>query len=181
MLQGKRIFLGPMERGMMDKLLKWFNDGEVMQYIAVYLPMTEMAEEKWLEALGTTRKNTDTVFVIYVLDGENKIPIGTCGIHNIDWKNRDAEIGIAIGEKKYWSNGYGSEGIKLLIDYAFNQLNLRRISSRAYCFNVKSVRMHFRLGAELEGILREAVFKNGRYQDVLCFGILRSEWKKNRK
>lgn len=179
MLQSERLFMGPMMREIMKKLLEWFNDQQVVENLAMYLPMTEMAEEKWIESLGGDRDNI--VFIIYVKKEGEKIPIGTCGIHKIDWKNRDAEIGIAIGEKEYWSHGYGTEAIELLVSYAFNQLNLHRISSRAYCFNTKSIKMHFKLGAQLEGILREAVFKNGCYRDVLCFGILHSEWQARKK
>lgn len=176
MLVGQRIILRALRQFDVVNLLKWFNDMEVTQYLSMYLPMMEKGEENWLESLGTTRRESDVVFMIEVIDGETVIPIGTCGLHKINWKDRDTEFGIAIGEKKYWNNGYGTEAAKLIIGYAFEQLNLHRVSSAAYSFNERSVRMHLKIGFTQEGIVRESIYKNGKYQDKVVLGFLRSEW-----
>jgi len=181
MLKGKKVELNPLGKSDLANLLKWFNDMKVTQYLSMYLPMTEQGEEKWLERINTTSQNTDIVFSINAFDGEKTIPIGTCGLHKIDWKNRDAEFGIAIGEKEYWSNGYGTEAAELIIAYAFSQLNLHRISSAAYGFNERSIKMHLKIGFVQEGIVREAIYKNGQYQDKVLFGLLKKEWEKHKK
>lgn len=157
-------------------MLRWFNDTEIICNLSMYLPMTEIGEEKWLEGLSTTRKSTDIVFVIEVMDSEKSIPIGTCGLHGIDWKNRDAEFGIAIGEKDYWSHGYGTEAAKLIIAYGFDELNMHRISSRAYAFNEKSIGMHRKIGFKQDGLVREGAYKRGQYHDIVIFGLLKREW-----
>lgn len=181
MLKGQRVLLRSIKKSDLSNMLKWYNDPEVIQYLSLYLPMTEMGEEKWLEDICTKRKETDVVFMIEAIVGKRKIPIGSCGLHRINWKDRDAEFGIAIGEKKYWSNGYGTEAAELIIDYGFSQLNLHRIFSGAYSFNERSIRMHLKLGFKKEGVVQDGIFKNGKYQDKVLFGILRKKWERRKK
>ncbi len=181
MLKGKRIILKAVRRADLAKILEWFNDAEVIQYLTLYLPMTEKGEEKWLEDISTTRKNSDVVFLMEVVRGKRVTSIGTCGLHRINWKDRDAEFGIAIGEKKFWSNGYGTEATKLILGYAFNHLNLHRVSSGAYDFNERSIKMHLKIGFREEGRVRQSIFKNGQYRDKVLFGILRGEWEEKMK
>ncbi len=176
MLNGKRVILRPVRRSDINLFLKWFNDQEVIQYLSNYLPMTEMAEEKWIESLATTRSKTDVVFVMEVKEGSSKKPIGNTGLHGIDSKDQNAWFGIVIGEKDYWSRGYGTEAAQLLIEYGFQQLNLRRISSAVVEFNERSIRMHEKLGFVEEGRRRKATYVNGRFWDDLVYGLLREEW-----
>ena len=177
MLKGSSVFLRPIERSDISYFLKWFNDPEVVQYLAMYLPMTEMAEEKYIEELGTTRARSHAQFAIEAKTGASSKPIGTCGLEGINSKDNHATFGIVIGEKDYWSKNYGMEAARLLIDYGFQQLNLHRISSTALAFNERSIRFHKKLGFREEGRLRQIMFKNGQYHDLVQFGLLREEWK----
>ena len=176
MLRGKSVLLRPVRRSDLSHFLKWFNDPEVTQYLAMYLPMTEMAEEKWIEELGS-RATTHAMFVIEVLEGDGNRPIGTTGLSGINPKDHSATFGIAIGEKDYWSKGYGTEAARLLVNYGFEQLNLHRINSGAIAFNERSIRMHKSVVFKEEGRQREAFFKNGKYHDHVVFGMLKEEWK----
>jgi len=177
MLKGKSVLLRPFKRSDISYFLRWFNDPEVVQYLDMYLPMTEMSEEKFIEELGTTRAGSDVLFVMEAIKGASTKPIGNCGLHQISPKDRNAVFGIIIGEKDYWSKGYGVEGARLIINYGFQQLNLHRISSAAVAFNERSIKLHKKLGFREEGRLRQAMFKNGQYHDRVEFGILREEWK----
>lgn len=179
-LRGNKVNLRAVEKKDIPLFLRWYNDQEVIQYLQFYLPLTETAEEKWVEMISNSEK--EIVFVIEAVVSENEtMPIGTCGLHEISWKDRCATIGIAIGEKEFWNNGYGTEAIKLLISYAFEQLNLRRVSSCVYDFNEKSLGIHRKFGIKEEGRRREAIFKNNRYADVIEFGLLKKEWEKFQK
>jgi RimJ/RimL family protein N-acetyltransferase len=177
MLKGESVLLRPFKRSDISYFLKWFNDPEVLQYLDMYLPMTEMSEEKFIEELGTTRASSDALFVIEAIEGDQAKPIGNCGLHLIKSKDRNAVFGIIIGEKDYWSKGYGTEAARLLINYGFQQLNLHRISSAAIAYNERSIKLHKNVGFREEGRLRQDMFKNGRYHDRLEFGILSEEWK----
>jgi RimJ/RimL family protein N-acetyltransferase len=177
MLKGKSVLLRPVKRSDISYFLKWFNDPEVIQYLGMYLPMTEMAEEKFIEELGTTRARTDALFVIEVIEGNSTKPIGNCGLHGINSKDNHATFGIVIGEKDYWNKSYGTEAARLLINYGFQQLNVHRISSSAVAFNERSIRLHKKVGFREEGRLRQRMFKNGQYHDLVQFGILREDWR----
>jgi RimJ/RimL family protein N-acetyltransferase len=178
MLKGKLVLLRPVQRTDVNYFLKWFNDPEVTQYLGMYLPMTEMAEQKYIEELGTSRAATDAPFVVEAVDGDKSKPIGSIGLHRIKPKDHSATLGIAIGDKQYWSKGYGTEAARLIIKYGFEQVNLHRISSSAWSFNERSLRLHLKVGFREEGRRREAVYKNGAYHDEVMFGLLREEWEK---
>jgi RimJ/RimL family protein N-acetyltransferase len=179
MLKGNKVQLRPVKRSDISYFLKWFTDPEVIQYLSIYLPMTEMVEEKFIENMGTERVPSRVLFVIEALTGEAAVPVGNISLGGINSKDHFATFGIAIGDKKYWSKGYGTEATRLIIKYGFEQLNLHRISSNAVSFNERSIRMHLRVGFKEEGREREAVYKNGRYHDHVAFGLLRTEWRES--
>ena len=180
MLKGKRVKLGPIKREYIDSFLKWFNDPEITQYLVVYRPMTRMAEEEWMENLKN--RENDILFGITILnkDSTEKL-IGNCGIHRIDWKNRAAEMGIAIGEKEYQNMGYGTEAIELLLKYSFSQLNLNRIELSVYDYNVRAIKVYKKVGFLEEGRKRQFMWYNGVYHDAIIMGILADEWKEKNK
>lgn len=181
MLKGKvnekDILLRPVRKSDLEYLLKWMNDLEVNQYLNNHFPITEITEAKWIEELSTTRRNTDIVFVIEV---EQK-PIGICGLHRINLIDQNAGMGMAIGEKEYWEKGYGTESLKLLVDFAFRNLNLNSLSTGAIDFNERSIKMQEKVGFRREGIRRQRFSKNGEFHDEILFGLLREEWEKKKQ
>lgn len=181
MLRGEKVELRPVRRSDIKYFLEWFNDLEVTQYLDMYLPMTEMTEEKFIEDLGTVRAGTVAMFVIEAIEKERNKPIGSFGLSNINNKDHNATFGIAIGEKDYWGNGYGTEATKLLVKYGFEQLNLHRINSSAYSLNERSLKLHKKVGFSEEGRREEVVFINGAYDDLVMFGLLKSDWMKLNK
>ncbi len=180
MLEGKRVILRPIDKKDVELFLKWFNDPEVTQYLLFYLPMTRKAEEKWIE--DNNLSNSNFIFLIEIKGdkGRPNIPIGNCGLHQISWKDRHATFGIAIGEKDYWNNGYGSETSALLLKYGFEVLNLHRISSSVFEFNKRSLKAHQKVGFQIEGRRRKVFFKRNRYCDEIILGLLKSEWSKRK-
>jgi diamine N-acetyltransferase len=174
-LRGQKVQLRPVKRSDVDYFLVWFNDPEVIQYLNMYLPMTEMYEENYIQEFY--KDYTKVRLVIEAVEGQSVKPIGSIGLDSINPKDHNATFGIAIGEKDYWSKGYGTEATRLLVNYGFEQLNLHRINSSVFSFNERSLRMHKKVGFKEEGRQREYVFKNGRYHDHILLGILKSEWK----
>jgi len=174
MLKGEKVLLRPVRKSDLQSFVRWFNDPEVTQYLATRLPMTEMAEEKWIDGLPS--RTNDVVFVIEAVEAGDSKPIGTTGLQGISQTDQGATFGIAIGEKDYWSKGYGTEACRLLVRYGFEQLNLHRINSGVISFNERSLRMHRKVGFKEEGRQREGIYKNGRFHDHVNFGLLRSEW-----
>ncbi len=181
MLKDGKTELVPVRDSHVEKFLQWFNDSEVTQYLTMYLPVGETFEREYVKRLQSDRSGSDVVLVISVREAENLIPIGTIGLHGIHWKDRDAEVGIAIGEKSFQNQGHGTRAIRLMIRYAFTTLNLRRLHAGAYAFNERSLALQRRAGFMEEGRRREAVYKNGSYHDIVENGLLKREWEKNEK
>jgi RimJ/RimL family protein N-acetyltransferase len=180
MLRGERVNLGPIKREYIECFLKWFNDPELTQYLTSYRPMTRMAEEEWIENLKNRGDTINFSIVIPNEDGSEKL-IGNCGIHEINWKNRFGEIGIAIGEKEYQNKGYGTEAIELLLEYGFETVNLNRLELCTYAFNVRALKSYKKVGFIEEGRKRQHVWVNGKYHDEIIMGILAEEWRERKK
>ena len=179
MLKGKRINLAPIKREYIESFLKWFNDPEITQYLAIYRPMTRMEEEDWMENL---KKEEDTIrfsIVIPFEDGSENL-IGNCGIHNIDWKNRVGELGIVIGEKEFQNKGYGTEAMELLLEYGFNTVNLNRTELLVYDYNIRAIKSYKKVGFIEEGRKRQFMWNKGKFHDAIMMGILAEEWNEKR-
>lgn len=101
--------------------------------------------------------------------------IGTCTLASLDGENRRAELGFALG-RFHWGNGYVSEALPVLLRFAFENLDLHRLTADADPRNAPSIRALERLGFQREGLLREHYLVQGEPQDGLVFGLLRSEW-----
>jgi len=175
MLQGKHVVLRPTRKGDIELLLKWYNDPEIIQNIIHrHLPFCQEAAEEWIRQLGLSKK--EMLLVIEVKKNDASIPIGIAGISHINWKDRNASGSIIIGEKEYWGKGIGAELAELFLDYCFNELNLHRISTSVISTNERSLKLHQKLGFVVEGRIKEAVYKMGRYQDIILLGLLKRDW-----
>ena len=175
MIYGERIRLRHIEREDLPRFVAWLNDPEVRQGLSLYLPLSQATEEQWFENM-LKRPKDEHPFAIEIKAGEGWEMIGNCGIFSIDWRNRSAEIGIFIGEKRYWNQGYGAETMRLLLRHGFNTLNLHRLFLRVFENNARAVRAYEKAGFVHEGRMRQAEFSGGDYVDVLFMSVLRPEW-----
>ena len=106
---------------------------------------------------------------------------GSCGLFNLEWSNRSAEFGIFIGDKSRWNKGFGAEVLQLVLNHAFNTLNLKRGHLRVFAGNLPAKRSYEKAAFRLEGTLRQAVFRHGKYMDVHVMSILHAEWKNHQE
>ena len=106
--------------------------------------------------------------------------MGNCGLFGIDWQNRFAEVGIHIGEKDFWDQGFGSKAMKLLLKHGFESLNLHRIWLRVFNDNQRAIRSYEKTGFVQEGVYREGQFTAGKYVDVIIMSMLATEWFENK-
>lgn len=170
-LKGRRVVLRPVLEEDIPMLLRWINDPEVSLYLNAYMPKMEAEEREWFQNLHNKKSNNIVVTIV----ADNKA-IGTMGIHSISWKDGTATTGTVIGEKEYWGKGYGTEAKMLLLNYAFNTLNLRKICSVVLAFNERSHKYGLKCGYREEGRLREHHFKNGKYWDEILLAVFKEEW-----
>ncbi len=89
-------------------------------------------------------------------------------------------MGIGLGERKYWSKGYGTDAMRIILRYAFTELNLHRVSLDTFEYNPRAIRSYEKAGFKIEGRVRQLLNREGRRWDVIYMGILREEWEKIR-
>lgn len=169
---GKQVYLRPLESTDAITIQPWVNDPEVTKYLLVHTPMDLKSEEQFISRINASEH--DQVMVIMRMDIDR--PIGVTGLHQINFKNRNAHFGITIGDKDSWGNGFGTEATELLMNYAFATLNLHRVTLHVYEYNERAHHIYAKLGFREEGRLRQDHYLSGRYWDVIVMGLLRDEW-----
>jgi RimJ/RimL family protein N-acetyltransferase len=174
MMEGKLVRLRPYEKSDLHDLMKWVNDEEVTRYLGSLMtpPLSPSAEEGFLE-MAMTRSETHKVFAIETLAGEFA---GGIDLRVIDQIDRRAEVGIVIGFKEFWGKGYGTDAMKVLLKFAFERLNLNRVSLRVFDYNQRAIKSYEKCGFKREGVLRQDRFYAGGYHDTIMMGILRQEF-----
>jgi len=180
MIYGGRIRLVAVEREDLPLFVKWINDPEVRQGLELYLPMSLAQEEKWFENM-LERPQESQPLTIEVRDGDGWVKIGNMGLFDFHHRARRAEVGIMIGEKSYWNQGYGTEAIRLMLKHSFETLNLNRIMLQVYADNLRAIRCYEKAGFVHEGRMRDARYFNGVYEDVLIMSVIRAEWEEQKK
>ena len=177
MIIGEKVRLRPIERDDLPRFVEWFGDPKVRHYLAVYLPFSLAQEERWFENLQERlEQQKDIVLAIETTEG---VHIGNISLNNIDWKNRKAELGIVIGNKSYWNQGYGTDAIRTLVGMAFEEMNLHRVFLQVDADNARGLRCYEKSGFQQEGTFRDAVFKKGVYHDQHVMSLLKSEFETN--
>lgn len=177
-LEGKLVRFRAYNKEDIPVVYEYINDPEVKRFLMPGIPFPMRIEEeyKWFDsqtAFGDTYN-----FAIEILK-EGKYA-GGCGINSIDWKNRYATVGIFLG-RPYWGKGYGTDAMKVLLKFIFEEMNLNKIILITYSFNERAIACYQKVGFKIEGILREQIFRDGCYYDEIAMGILFSEWKERQK
>ncbi len=168
---GERLFLSPVSGEEAEKYTRWMNDLEITVNLTTAPRIISLEKEK--QMLELFQKEG---YNFAIVQKENDELTGNCGLMNVDLVQRTAELGIFIGEKKHRGKGYGSEAVRLLLDYAFNLLNLHSVYLRVRSFNTAALHCYQRVGFKEIGRRRECVLLAGRYYDELYMDILEHEF-----
>ena len=173
-LVGEKIYLSPRNTDEIEKFTEWLNDFDTTDYIGRSANiMTLDAEKKYFE------ENINKNYNFFIVTLDNDKLIGTVGLEKYDSINRTATLGIFIGEKEYRSQGYGTEAIKLVLDYGFNYLNLNNINLDLMSFNDRALKCYQKCGFKEYGRRRKCKFINGKYYDLIEMDILAEEFKES--
>jgi [ribosomal protein S5]-alanine N-acetyltransferase len=171
-LLGTKIYLRPLEREDAPLFVPWVNDPEVTRTLDLYRPMNLQAEEEFIEQIYKSDHDLTLGIVIKQTD----ILIGSTGLRLINFKDHHTSFGIFIGEKSEWGKGYGAEATSLMTKYAFETLHMNRVWLHVREDNERGIRAYERVGFKREGVLRQDVYREGRYWDTITMAILREEW-----
>jgi RimJ/RimL family protein N-acetyltransferase len=179
----ENLFLGKLVRLAADDpeqssqaYLRWRRNSQFLRLLDSEAPRLWSAKEmkKWIEKDLDKDAPDSYYFKIHALEDDRLI--GFVGLRGICWNQRDAWVGIGIGEPEYWGRGYGTEAMRLVLRYAFLELSLERVSLCVFVLNDRAVRSYEKAGFISEGIERQVVRRDGIAEDILYMGILRQEW-----
>lgn len=145
------------------------NDPEIENSVVGYsYPVSLSQQKKWITELSNDNA------IRYAIDDKSGF-VGTIFLSSLNWKNRTANINIKL-IKEARGKGYAFNASKLLVEYCFDELNLSCVTASVIDYNANSKKLWGKLGFKQEGILRNRIYKNGRYHNLLIFSLLRSEF-----
>jgi len=154
----------------LDKTAAWRNDPEIKNMALMHpFPVSMEMEKEWFES--NIKKINNRLIILGIEFMESNQIIGFTKLYDINWVHRYCYFGIIIGEKNMWGNGIGKETTELMIQYAFQTLNLRKILLEVVIMNEPAINLYKNLGFNVEGTLKNQVFINGAYSDVLLMAI----------
>ncbi|NHJ04293.1 MAG: N-acetyltransferase [Candidatus Heimdallarchaeota archaeon] len=170
---GRLCYLSPVSDEDAEKWTNWFNDLEVTIPLGdeAYIPTNLNNEQR---NISDILQHNLHVFSIVDLNSDELI--GRCVLFNIDKINRHAMFGIVIGEKSFWSKGYGQEATKLILDYGFNLLNLHNIMLGVFSYNKAAINCYKKAGFKEIGSRRQARIIGGKKYDIIFMDIIADEF-----
>jgi RimJ/RimL family protein N-acetyltransferase len=172
-LVGKAIRLSILEESHLDRIMLDWNNPEMRKYLAGYMPNSREYEAQWIEnAQQQMRDRKSFYFALERIEDDEFL--GTLGIHDIDWLSRSARIGITIHGPSNWGQGYGTEAMKILIGFAWEDLNLRRLELSVHAFNKRATRVYEKLGFVAFGTAHGRHFIDGEYVDTILMELFRA-------
>ncbi|WP_315817033.1 GNAT family protein [Paraflavitalea speifideaquila] len=153
---------------------KWRNDQEIISLLGNnFLYISNDVDAAWFEQY---LQNRDKARRFAILDTTSNRMIGTTQLTAIHPINQSAEFSIAIGEKEYWNKGAGQTASRILLQHAFDDLNLHRIYLTVLVRNTRAVHLYEKIGFVHEGILRKSMYKQGVFEDLVMMSLLKEEY-----
>ncbi|MFX1379481.1 MAG: GNAT family N-acetyltransferase [Promethearchaeota archaeon] len=176
-IKGEYINLCPRDSKLAKTYVRWKNHPHVRKFARNVVPKTIEDQKKRFEE--STRGLRDHIS-LDVWHKKDKKPIGEIGLGHIDWINGWANAFLQIGEKDYWNKDIGTEATKLLVEYAFNELNLNKLHGGVAVDNIGSWSVAGKIGFKLEGIKKHEMYVDGKYIDNKIYRLLKEDWMKNK-
>jgi RimJ/RimL family protein N-acetyltransferase len=171
-LVGEKVYLSPVSTDDWQIYNKWGNDFELTFYY--YGGSTSVSPAATSPESLEWRAKCEHSFTI--IDNETDAVIGECAFNYEDVKNRHAKIGIAIGERDYWSKGYGSDALRLMLDFGFNVRGYNSICLNVYEYNRRGLACYEKVGFKKQGVWRDCLTRGNKKYDCIYLDILASEY-----
>lgn len=170
-----RIYLRALEPDDYKVSYKWRNDSDIQEMVGGHKYFVSMEKErKWVEA---TINDNNRIVLAICLKSNNKY-IGNVMLQEIDWINRSASVPIFLGDKEEWGKGYATEARMQMLKFAFEERGLESIRDLVLENNCASIKLHEKCGYVREGVMRNSVFKNGKFHNQIVMSVLKDEFEK---
>ncbi len=175
-LKGNGVELRRHDRANYPLYARWYGDEEVWRLTSwTAKPMKRAAVERLFEE--RERSSLDDSFAVH-WEGEDE-PVGVVSLANINHANSSADLSVIVGDTKDRDRGLGTEAIRLLLDYAFEDVGLNRVGLSVFEFNEAAIHAYEKLGFKHEGRLRQAIRRDDGFHDALLMSILAHEWRES--
>ncbi|HEX9035623.1 MAG TPA: GNAT family protein [Ktedonobacterales bacterium] len=175
MLRGERVLLRPRKRADLPRVWQFTNDPEFKRLIGDW-PFEPQSLERLEARYEAGLAGDDRDGPRFAIEADS-VYIGHAFLYDIGEATGLCWLSIGIGDPSYQGKGYGREALRLLLDYAFRIRNLRRVCLDVAAFNERAIRAYRALGFAEEGRLRQHIWIGDRYDDLVCMGLLREEWR----
>jgi RimJ/RimL family protein N-acetyltransferase len=175
-IQGDRVFLRPFERADAEIYRRWRADAEAMA-LAGWNDRAALSlaqAEARMDRLAADQAKDYFTFAICLLADER--PIGEAALSDVDRRSGSAQLGIFIGEVDEWGKGYGTDAVRAIVGFGFDELRLERVWLNVGTENPRARRAYEKAGFVLEATLRRDRYEGGRYTSGHVMSILRDEW-----
>lgn len=167
--------LRPIEISDLQVIQKWRNDKNTLPNVREYRLMSVSHIRKWYDSMILDNK-----FEMFIMQTSNQEPVGVCGLTYIDWKNRNADLHFAVYKDSLWiDDKYSNIFYPIIVDYAFNNLDMNRIYVEMYEIDKKKVDFFSKKGFNKDVCLRKQYYYDGRRWDSYIYSLLKSEYTAN--
>ena len=177
-IDGENISFLPQSSDHIDLYVKWINDPRVRKYSRNIVPVRVENVKKWFEP---RERGMSNFLGFEIWHKKDKKTIGNVMLTDINWVNGWANVGLTIGEPDYWNKNIATEATELILEYAFNELNLHKLHGGVIVDNIGSWTVAEKTGFILEGIEKHVFFVDGEYLDVKKYRILKGDWLTRKK
>lgn len=176
MLLGERVTLRAYEKEDLERARSFFNVLEIREnmVLEIIFPLKAEDEQKWYDGFSA---NTDKEYSFAITLNETGEYIGGCGVHNISGKNRNCMVGIFLGHD-FLDQGYGSEALKILVAFCFNEINVIKVKLNVMSFNARAQRAYEKIGFSVEAIHKKEVYRRGEYHDSIRMVMFKEDFLK---
>lgn len=171
MISGEKVIIKGITKESAHEILSWVNKEELRSLTGTVYPVSEYEHEDWIKRQVTSSDRK----LFLISDKETGVNIGTIGLKNLDWINRNAELYISIGEYPKKGEGYGTDAVKVMITYCFHTLNLHKLYLHVFESNTRAINCYKKAGMIQEGILIDHHFQNGKYENIIAMSIINRE------
>jgi RimJ/RimL family protein N-acetyltransferase len=172
MIAGEHVILRAFERDDAERCYRWMNDPNIVRTLKSRYPIAFQNEAEWLDR-AMQSSVTERHFAIERKD--DRAHIGNASIHDIDWVSRTAMFGLFVGEPSAWNRGFGTDAIRTLVRFAFEEMNLRKLRINVFDYNDRAKHVLETQGFVQEGRLREEFYREGAYHDIVTLSIFREQ------
>jgi RimJ/RimL family protein N-acetyltransferase len=155
-------------------LLRWYQDPEFLRLFDALpaAPKTESSLKEWIENASTSHNR----YLFGIRRNDDHQLLGFVELDGILWNQRVCGLAIAIGENELRGKGLGQNAMKLVLEFAFHELNLHRVQLTVFDYNIQAIKLYEKLGFKHEGMYRDFIQRDGKRYNMHLYGHLQNEW-----